>query len=96
MIIASLFSFADNWTDLAARYPEEFIAEVERRYDLDQDWKIYIKAIKEGARADKTFERKGSPIKPGEWIVRPYSRYRIEHVLKAVREGRLKEKEVPE
>ena len=94
MNISSLFSFADNWTDLAVRYPEEFIDEVERRYDLDQDWKIYIKAIKEGSRADKTFARKGSPIKPGEWIVRPYSRHRIEHVLKAVKEGRLKEKEV--
>ena len=94
MNIASLFSFSDNWMDLAKRYPEEFIAEVERRYDLDQDWKVYIRLIREGSRADKSFARKGSPVKPGEWIVRPYSGHRIEHVLRAVKSGRLKEIEV--
>ena len=32
----SLFSFSDNWMDLAKRYPEEFIKEVERRYILEE------------------------------------------------------------
>ena len=86
----SLFSFSDNWMDLAKRYPEEFIKEVERRYDLDRDWRLFIKATKEGHRADKSFSRKGCLIKPGEWIVRPYSNYRIEIILKAIKKGRLK------
>ena len=34
--------------------------------------------------------RKECPIKPGEWIVRPYSNYRIEIILKAIKKGRLK------
>ena len=85
----SLFSFSDNWMDLAKRYPEEFIKEVERRYVLDRDWKVFIKATKEGHRADRSFNRKRSPIKPGEWIVRPYSNYRIEIILKAIKRGRL-------
>ena len=85
----SLFSFSDNWMDLAKRYPEEFIKEVERRYVLDRDWKKFIKATKEGHRADKSFNRKRSPIKPGEWIVRPYSHYRIRVILKAIKRGRL-------
>ena len=86
----SLFSFSDNWMDLANRYPEEFVKEVERRYLLDRDWRLFIKATKEGHRADKSFSRKGCPIKPGEWIVRPYSNYRIEIILKAIKKGRLK------
>lgn len=88
----SLFSFSDNWMELAKYHPKEFIEEVERRYVLDRDWKIYIGAIKEGARADKSFAKKGSPIKPGEWIVRPYAQYRIDQVMKAIKTGRLKEK----
>ncbi len=88
----SLFSFSENWTELANRYPEEFVKEVERRYVLDRDWKIYIKITKEGHRADKSFSGKRCPIKPGEWIVRPYSDYRIEIILKAIRRGRLVEK----
>lgn len=91
----SLFSFSDNWMDLSRRYPKEFIEEVERRYILDADWKVFIRITKEGHRADKTFERKGSQIRPGEWIVRPYSNYRIEQVLKAIKRGRLKEKVIP-
>ena len=94
---ASLFSFADNFMDLARTHPEEFILEVERRYELDSDWKIFICAIKEGCRADKSFTRKKyrpNDIKPGEWIVRPYSTYRINTVLKAIEKGRLKEKGV--
>ena len=86
----SLFSFSDNWIDLAKRYPEEFIKEVERRYVLDRDWKVFIRITKEGHRADKAFSGKRSPIKPGEWIVRPYSKYRIELILKAIKKGRLK------
>ena len=86
----SLFSFSDNWMDLAKRYPEEFIKEVERRYVLDRDWKVFIRITKEGHKADKSFSRKRSPIKPGEWIVRPYSNYRIEIILKAIKKGRLK------
>ena len=88
----SLFSFSVNWMDLAQRYPEEFIKEVERRYLIDRNWRLFIKATKEGHRADKSFSRKGCPIKPGEWIVRPYSPLRIANILKAIESGRLKEK----
>ena len=88
----SLFSFSENWMDLAQRYPKEFIEEVERRYDLDRDWKIFIRITKEGCRADKSFNRKGSQIKPGDWLVRPYSKYRIQQVLKAIKRGRLVER----
>ncbi len=88
----SLFSFSENWMDLAKRYPEEFIKEVERRYVLDRDWKTFIKITKEGHRADKSFSGKRCPIKPGEWIVRPYSYHRIDVILKAIRRGRLVEK----
>ena len=85
-------SFSDNWTELANRYPEEFVKEVERRYHLDRDWKIFIRITKEGHRAEKSFSRKRSPIQPGEWIVRPYSPLRIANILKAIESGRLKEK----
>ena len=88
----SLFSFSDNWTELANRYPEEFVKEVERRYHLDRDWKIFVRITKEGHRADKSFSGKRCPIKPGEWIVRPYSSVRINNILKAIESGRLKEK----
>jgi hypothetical protein len=88
----SLFSFSDNWTELANRYPEEFVKEVERRYHLDRDWKIFSKITKEGNRADKSFSRKRCPIQPGEWIVMPYSPLRIANILKAIESGRLKEK----
>ena len=88
----SLFSFSDNWMDLAKRYPEEFVKEVERRYHLDRDWKIFIKITKEGHRADKSFSKKRCPIQPGEWIVRPYSNYRIGTILKAIKKGRLVER----
>ncbi len=88
----SLFSFSENWMDLAKRYPEEFVKEVERRYHLDRDWKIFIKITKEGHRADKSFSRKRCLIQPGEWIVRPYSPMRIANILKAIKSGRLKEK----
>lgn len=88
----SLFSFSDNWVDLAAHYPKEFIERVEQRYALDHDWKKYIKMIKYGVRADKTFSKKGSKIKPGEWVVRSYSRYLVGQVLKAIRRGRFVKK----
>lgn len=88
----SLFSFSDNWMELSRRYPKEFIEEVERRYLLDGDWEIYIRITKEGHRADKTFERKGSQIRPGEWIVRPYSPMRIQNILMVIEKGRLKVK----
>lgn len=94
---ASLFSFADNFMELARKHPEEFIREVERRYELDRDWKIFIKAIKEGCKADKSFTKKKyrqNDIKPGEWMVRPYSAHRIKTVLRAIEKGRLKEKGV--
>ncbi len=68
--------------------------EVERRYNLDRDWKIFIRITKEGHRADKSFSGKLCPIKPGEWIARPYSDYSIEVILKAIRRGRLVEKAV--
>ncbi len=89
----SLFSFSENWMDLAKRHPEEFVKEVERRYNLDRDWKIFIRITKEGHRADKSFSRKHCPIRPGEWIVKPYSPLRIANILKAIESGRLKEKE---
>lgn len=89
----SLFSFSDNWMDLANRYPEEFVKEVERRYVLDRDWKVFIRITKEGHRADKSFNRKGCPIKPSEWIVKPYSPMRIQNILMAIEKGRLKVKE---
>lgn len=78
--------------DLSRRYPKEFIEEVERRYLLDRDWKVFIRITKEGHRADKTFEIKGSQIRPGEWIVRPYSPMRIQNILRAIEKGRLKMK----
>ena len=83
--------------DLARTHPEEFIREVEQRYELDRDWKIFIQAIKEGCKADRSFTRKKyrqNDIKPGEWVIRPYSKYRIRTVLKAIEKGRLKEKGV--
>ena len=88
----SLFSFSENWMDLAQRYPDEFVKEVERRYNRDRDWKIFIRITKEGNRADKSFSGKRCPIQPGEWIVRPYSQLRIANILKAIESGRLKEK----
>lgn len=78
--------------ELAERNPKEFIRVVEARFILDKDWTKFISALKKGVQADKSFSGKRSLIKPGEWIVEPYSRLRVNLVLKCIQNGRLKEK----
>ena len=88
----SLYTFADNYTELAEQNPKEFIKVVEERFTLDGDWKKFLAALKKGSQADKSFAGKRSLIKPGEWIVEPYSRRRVKFVLGCILSGRLKEK----
>jgi len=88
----SLYSFSENWMDLSLTNPKEFIDEVERRYHLTPDFRNFINLVREGAKADRTVAKKGSPWHVGDWIVRPYSPYLVKVLRKAVERGRLTEK----
>lgn len=88
----SLYSFSDNWMDLSISNPKEFIGEVERRYILSEDFKLFISLIKNGSKADKKQATKRSLWNVGDWIVKPYSPYLVGVLRKAVEKGRLVEK----
>jgi len=87
----SLYSFSDNWMDLSLTNPKVFVDEVVRRYDLNEDFKNFIRLIREGAKADRYQATKKSPWHVGDWIVRPYSPYLVHVLRKAVGRGRLTE-----
>lgn len=89
----SLYSFSENWTDLAISNPKEFIGEVERRYVLPEDFKRFLSLIKNGSKADKKQATKKSPWNVGDWIVEPYSPYLIRTLRKAIERGRLRKDE---
>lgn len=89
----SLFSFSDNWKDLSETDPVAFVDEVELRFVLTRDFRNFISLIRNGSRADKSFQKSKSGFRPGDWIVRPYSPYLIRVLRKAVDKGRLTEKE---
>ena len=88
----SLYSFSENWMDLAISNPMEFIGEVERRYVLPEDFKRFVGLIKNGSKADKKQATKKSPWNVGDWIVEPYSPYLIRTLRKAIERGRLRER----
>ena len=88
----SLYSFSDNWMDLSLSNPREFIEEIERRYILTEDFKLFISLIKNGSKADKKQATKRSPWNTGDWIVEPYSPYLIRTLRKAIERGRLRER----
>jgi len=88
----SLYSFSENWMDLFLTNPKEFVSEVVRRYNLNDDFRNFIRLIREGAKADKYQATKRSPWHVGDWIVRPYSPYLVNILRKAVERGRLTEK----
>lgn len=81
-----------RWRQLALLHPEKFVNEVEKNFKLDRDWKIYLRITREGSKADKSFEKKKyreGDIKPGDWLVAPYSGLRLKNILFAIRRGRL-------
>ena len=88
----SLFTFSDNWMDLSETDPAAFVDEVELRYSLSRDFKNLIALIRSGAKADKSFQKTKNGIRPGDWIVRPYSPHLVNVLKKAVEKGRLMEK----
>jgi hypothetical protein len=87
----SLFSFSDNWTDLSISDPKAFVNEVEQRYSLNEDFRRFIDLIRNGAKADRSFQKAKCGIRPGDWIVSPYSPYLVSVLRKAVEKGRLEE-----
>jgi len=91
MTVISLDSFIDNWTELSITNPEKFVSEVVRRYSLNEDFKNFVRLVREGSKADKTVAKKGSPWHVGDWIVPPYSPYLVNVLKKAVEKGRLVE-----
>ncbi len=89
----SLFSFSDNWMDLSITDPKAFVDEVEARYKLTADFRKFIDLIRNGAKADRSFQKARCGIRPGDWIVRPYSPYLVGILRKAVEKGRLARKQ---
>ena len=88
----SLFTFSDNWMDLSMTDPKAFVDEVELRYDLTTDFRKLLELVRNGQKADKSFLKAKNGIKPGDWIVRPYSSHLVGVLRRAVENGRLKER----
>ena len=88
----SLFTFSDNWMDLSETDPAAFVDEVELRFVITKDFRNLIALIRSGAKADKSFQKTKNGIRPGDWIVRPYSPHLVNVLKKAVEKGRLMEK----
>ena len=88
----SLFTFSDNWMDLSLSDPAAFVDEVELRYNLTSDFRKFLELVRNGQKADKSFQRAKNGIKPGDWIVRPYSSHLVGVLRRAVENGRLKER----
>jgi hypothetical protein len=88
----SLFTFSDNWMDLSMTDPKAFVDEVELRYNLTSDFRKFLELVRNGQKADKSFQRAKNGIKPGDWIVRPYSSHLVGVLRRAVENGRLKER----
>ena len=85
----SLFTFSDNWMDLSMTDPKAFADEVELRYNLTADFRKFLELVRNGQKAYKSFQRAKNGIKPGDWIVRPYSPHLVNVLRKAVERGRL-------
>jgi hypothetical protein len=82
------FIESNDWTDIAEESPQEFVREVERRYPhMPMEVKKYIDLVKKGAKAGKEFQQRRYPkvggIRPGDWIIEPYSPYLVQ-VLRSV------------
>ena len=88
----SLFTFSDNWMDLSMTDPKAFVDEVELRYNLTADFRKFLDLIRNGQKADKSFLKAKNGIKPGDWIVRPYSPHLVNVLRKSLEKGRLMEK----
>ena len=88
----SLFTFSDNWMDLSMTDPKAFADEVELRYDLTTDFRKFLELVRNGQKADKSFQKAKNGIKPGDWIVRAYSPHLVNVLRKAVENGRLMKK----
>ncbi len=88
----SLFSFSENWMDISVTDPVAFVDEVQARYAVTGDFKKFIELIRNGQKADRSFQKAKNGIKPGDWIVRPYSPYLVQILRMAVKKGRLKER----
>ena len=69
-----------------------FVDEVELRYNLTSDFRKFLELVRNGQKADKSFQRAKNGIKPGDWIVRPYSSHLVGVLRRAVENGRLKER----
>ena len=65
---------------------------MELRYDLTADFRKFLDLIRNGQKADKSFLKAKNGIKPGDWIVRPYSPHLVNVLRKAVQNGSLMEK----
>ena len=88
----SLFTFSDNWMDLSITDFKAFVDEVELRYKLTTDFRRFIDLIRNGQKADKSFQKAKNGMKPGDWIVRPYSPHLVDVLRKAIERGRLRER----
>ena len=89
----SLFTFSENWMELSNTDAAAFVDEVELRYNLTADFRKFLDLIRNGQKADKSFQKAKNGIKPGDWIVRPYSPHLMNVLRKSLEKGRLMEKE---
>lgn len=78
--------------DISVTDPVAFVDEVQARYAVTGDFKKFIELIRNGQKADRSFQKAKNGIKPGDWIVRPYSPYLVQILRMAVKKGRLKER----
>ena len=84
----SLDCYADDF-DQYPTAPEDFVRYIEKNFSLDAEFGRFLNLVKNGAKADRSFAKSRSGIKPGDWIVRPYDQGLINVIRKAIEKGRL-------
>lgn len=68
---------------------EDFVRYVEKNFSLDTEFGRFLNLVKIGAKADRSFAKSRSGIKPGDWIVRSYNQGLINMIRKTMEKERL-------
>lgn len=75
---------------MAEREPKKFLQYIEENCIVDATLKKILTLIKDGKKADKYFSKRkyqSWELKPGDWIVKPYSPYLVHQILKGWMRG---------
>ncbi len=65
--------------------PKKLIAEIEKNFEMSEDFRKYVSLIKNGDKAGKSFAKYKGGIKPGDWIIEPYSKYLLNVIFQGIR-----------